>query len=294
MTAAALVATASWSDLVQATYVRNAFVAGTATALAAGLVGWFVVLRNQVFAGDALSHMAFTGGLAALAFGADLMVGVYGATIVFAVLLAVLGLRSRQSDVAVGVVFAWILGLGAYFLSVFTETRSAGNSAAAVKVLFGSVFGISADTARVTVLVAVATVVLLLLVARPLLFATIDPLVATSRGLPVVAIQIVFLMIVAIVVAQATQVVGSLLVLALVATPAATASMLTTRPFVGMWLSAAIAVAVMWLGLVVSYWWADVPPSFVIVALAATGYAGAFVRDRRRSTRDRASVPVSR
>ncbi len=101
-------------------FLRSAFLAGTAIALAAGLVGYVVVLRGQVFTGDALSHVAFTGALAALAFGIDLRAGLYGACIVFAVLMAALGRRAAADDTVIGSVFAWVLGLGALFLSIFT------------------------------------------------------------------------------------------------------------------------------------------------------------------------------
>src|SRR5437762_14367382 len=101
-------------------FIRNALLAGTPIALASGAIGYFVVLRVQVFAGDALSHVAFTGALAAAAAGLDVRVGLFAATILVAAAIGALGGRARADDVVIGSVFAWVLGLGALFLSIFT------------------------------------------------------------------------------------------------------------------------------------------------------------------------------
>jgi zinc/manganese transport system permease protein len=223
----------AWPGPLAHEFVRHAAVAGGLTAVSAGLVGWFVVLRNQVFAADALSHVAFTGGLAALAYGFGAGLGVYAGTIGLAVALGLLGGRlARAGDTVVGIVFAWVLGLGAYFLSVFVG-RSTGDGAAAVRVLFGSLFGIGTGQVRLTAWVTVVTVGGLLVMARPLLFASVDPEVARAQGVPVAAMEVAFLALLGLAVAQAVQVVGALLLLALVATPAATAQRLTTRPACG-------------------------------------------------------------
>src|SRR5207244_1042722 len=206
-------------------------------------------LRNQVFAGDALSHVAFTGGLGALAFGFAARSGVFTATVAVAILLAVLGGRARLNDVVTGVVFTWLLGLGVLFLSVFTSSRRTGNGAGAVRVLFGSIFGIDAATAAQTGWIAAGVVVAMLLISRPLLFATIDPGVAEARGIPVRALNVVFLVAAGVMIAQLVQVVGALLLLGLITTPAATAQRLTARPWRAMTATVAIAVATVWAGL---------------------------------------------
>ena len=141
-------ATAS-STCSRTPFIRHALLAGTAIAAASGLVGYFVVLRSQVFSGDALSHVAFTGALAALAFGIDARLGLFVATITVGLAIGLLGEHGRADDVVIGVVFTWILGLGVLFLSIFTTTESTGNGAAGVNVLFGSIFGLSADQATV-------------------------------------------------------------------------------------------------------------------------------------------------
>jgi zinc/manganese transport system permease protein len=259
-------------------FLRSAFLAGTCIALAAGLVGTVVVLRGQVFAGDALSHVAFTGALAALALGIDLRAGLYGACVVFAVLLAVLGRRTPADDTVVGSVFAWVLGLGALFLSIFTTQQSgtgAVGSDAGVNVLFGSILGLSGSQAVVDSVVSLVVVAVFVAVGRPLIFASLDEPVAAARGVPVRALGYTFFVLLGITAGVATQAVGALLLLGLIAAPAGAAQRMTSRPFVAVWLSAGIAVASIWAGLTLSYLAPRVPPSFGILAVATAVYLGA-------------------
>ncbi len=132
-------------------FVRNAFLAGTAIALACGLVGYFVVLRAQVFAGDALSHVAFTGALAAAAAGIDLRIGLFAATIAVAVALGGLGDRAPADDVTIGITFAWILGLGVLFLAVLSTGSEAVTGCLGARTLFGSIFGLGAGDVRLAI-----------------------------------------------------------------------------------------------------------------------------------------------
>ena len=247
-------------------FMRHAFAAGTAIAAAAGLVGYFVVLRGQVFAGDALSHVAFTGALAALAFGIDARIGIFAGAVLVAVLLAALGDVGQADDVTIGAVFAWILGIGVLFLSVFTSSRATENSTGGVSVLFGSVFGLDAAHARTAVIIAAVVCVTVLSVARPLLFASIDSAVAEAKGVPVRPIAYLF--------GEATQAVGALVLLGLLAAPAATAQRLTPRPFLALMLSGGIAVGATWCGLIVSYGIPSLPPSFAIMATLTVVYGG--------------------
>jgi zinc/manganese transport system permease protein len=263
-------------------FLQYAFLGGTAVGLCAGLVGYFLVLRAQVFTADALSHVAFTGALAALAFGLDARVGLFAVTVAVAAGMAVLGRRGRPDDVVTGGVFAWILGLGVFFLAWYTRTGSGTDGRAGVSVLFGSIFGLSADRARFTALVAVVICVALLLIARPLLFASLDEAVAAARGVPVRALGLGFLVLVGATTAEATQVVGALLILGLLAAPAGTAMRLTTRPWAGLALSAGIAVGCVWLGLTASYLVPVLPPAFSILALATLGYLLAILAGHRR------------
>ena len=260
------------AEMLRHEFMRNAFMAGTAVAVACGLAGSFILLRGQLFAGDALSHVAFTGTLAALLLGIDVRVGLYGGTVLVAALLAALGPRARADDVAIGSVFAFVLGVGVLLLSMFTATMSSGNSAASSAALFGSILGLDAHAVGVIVSVGGLASVVLTAMARPLLFATLDEGVAAARGVPTRALGIAFLIVVGIVAAEAAQAVGALLLLGLLAAPAATAQALVQRPFVAMALGVVVAVGAMWLGLTVSFALPSVPPSFAVIALAATAY----------------------
>ena len=256
-------------------FMRNAFLAGTGIAACCGAVGYFVVLRSQVFTGDALSHVAFTGALAALAAGVDLRFGLFGATIAVAVGMGLLGRSGRADDVVIGSVFAWMLGLGVLFLSIYTSNSSGANGTAGVSVLFGSILGLSAGAARAAALIGAMVLAGVLLIARPLLFASLDEAVAAARGVPVRALGIGFLALVGLTAAETTQAVGALLLLGLLAAPAAAAHQLTTHSFRGLALSTAFAIGAMWVGLSASYVFPSVPPSFAIIATAVVTYAGA-------------------
>jgi zinc/manganese transport system permease protein len=263
-------------------FMRNAFLAGSFVALACGLIGYFVVLRSQVFAGDALSHVAFTGALAAAAAGIDIRVGLFAATLVVAGGMGALGERARADDVVIGSVFAWVLGLGALFLSIFVSGSSGSDGTAAVRILFGSILGLSAADARLAALVAIAASVALLAIARPLLFGSVDPDVARGLGLPVRALGIGFFLILAVVAAEATQAVGALLLLGLLAAPGGAARLLTDRPWRGLALSAAIAVGSMWTGLALSYRIGSLPPGTAVIGVATAIFVLAALSARLR------------
>jgi zinc/manganese transport system permease protein len=255
------------SAMLSYDFMRYAFMAGTAMAVLGGLVGYFVVLRHLAFAGEALSHVAFTAALGAVLLGIDPLAGLFVITVAVALGMGSLGQRVRARDEAIGTVLAWVLGLGALLLSVYTTSSSGANGQVGVNVLFGSIFGVQLQEAQVAVLVAAGGIAVLLAIGRPLLFASLDPNVAGVRGVPAGMLGVIFLGLVAITVAEAVQVVGALLILALLVTPAAIAQRLTARPFRALALSAGLAVAFTWVGLTVGFY-ASLPVSFVISALA--------------------------
>lgn len=275
-------------------FVQHALLAGTATALAAGLVGYFLVLRAQVFTTDALGHVAYTGALGALAFGVDPRAGVLVATIATALAIAGLGRHARPDDVVIGSTFAWLLGLGSFFLTLYTTNRGSHDSTANISYLFGSIFGISSGQAVAVAAISLAACVVLAAIARPLLFASLDEAVATARGMPVRLLGVGFLVLVGVVCAQSVQAVGGLLLLGLVAAPAGAAHRLTARPYVGMALSAMIGVAAMWAGLVASYAIPSLPPSFTILGAATLAYLLASLRHLRNLRPGRAAAATLR
>ena len=259
-------------------FVRHAFEAGTGIAMCCGLAGYFLVLRAQVFTGDALSHVAFTGSLAALAAGIDLRFGLFAATVAIAIAMGLLGPSGRADDVVIGSVFAWMLGLGVLFLSIFTSTSSGANGTAGVSVLFGSILGLSTGEARLALGIGVGVSAAILAIARPLLYASLDEGVAAAQGLPVRALGIGFLGLVGVAAAETTQAVGALLLLGLLAAPAAAALRFTTKPFLGLFVSAALCLLSVWIGLGVSYAVSVLPPSFAMISTAVILYAASAVR----------------
>ena len=263
--------------LLDSPFMRNAFLAGTLIALACGLVGYFLVLRAQVFTSDALSHVAFTAALGALAFGLDPRLGLFAGTILVALAMAALGRRASADDVVIGSTFAWVLGLGVLFLTLYTTQHSTANGVASVNYLFGSIFGLSTTEAVSAALVGAAICVAVLVIARPLLFASLDEAVAAAAGVPVRLLGVVFLVLVAATTAEATQAVGALLVLGLVAAPAGAAQQLTARPYVALGLSVVFAVGAMWIGLTVAYLAPQLPPSFAIISVATATYLAAML-----------------
>lgn len=287
-------------------FMRNALLAGTFVALACGVSGWFVVLRAQVFAGDALSHVAFPGALAAAAAGIDERVGLFAATVLVGSGIGLLGLggggagRSRSGgvggsaaqDTAIGIVFTFVLGLGVFFLTLFGMSAGGGAGIQAAHTLFGSIYGLGGGEARVSAAVALAATVGTLAIARPLLFVSLAADVAAARGVPARALSIGFLALLGVVAAGATQAVGALLLLGLLTGPAAAAHRLTGRPYVGITLAGGLAVGAMWGGLALSYAVPRLPPSTAVVTLAVGVYALAALVDARR--RRRPQAPAAR
>jgi len=269
-------------------FLRNALLAGTFVALACGVSGWFVVLRAQVFAGDALSHVAFPGALAAAAAGIDERVGLFAATVLVGAGIGLLGLGgasgagvgrgdraaggSAAQDTAIGIVFTFVLALGVFFLTLFSMSAAGGAGIQAAHTLFGSIYGLGGGEARLAAAVALATTVGVLAIGRPLLLASLAPDIAAARGVPVRLLGVGFLALLGVVAAEATQAVGALLLLGLLTGPAAAAHRLTGRPYVGIALAGALGVGAMWGGLALAYYVPELPPSTAVVTLAVGVY----------------------
>jgi zinc/manganese transport system permease protein len=264
-------------------FMRNALLAGTFIALACGVSGWFVVLRGQVFAGDALSHVAFPGALAAAAAGVDERIGLFVATVAAGAAIAALGRgafarggagsgSTPADDTAIGVAFTFILGLGVFFLARVSMGSAGGSGIAGAHTLFGSIFGLGAGEARLAAAIGLAATLLTCTIARPLLFASVAPEVAASRGVPTRLLAVGFMALLGVVAAEATQAVGALLLLGLLAAPAAAAHRLARAPFAGIALAGGLSIAAMWGGLVLAYAIPSLPPSTAIVTIAVAIY----------------------
>ncbi|MFL5860842.1 MAG: metal ABC transporter permease [Solirubrobacteraceae bacterium] len=261
-------------------FVRNAWLAGTFIALACGTIGWFVVLRAQVFAGDALSHVAFVGAIAAAAAGVNEQIGVFALTLALAAGMGLLGRRARADDVTIGITFAWILGIGVLLLAVLATSPGGASGITTANALFGSIYSLTTSAAVIAAAIALAATAFLLGAARPMLLSSLDPELALIRGVPVRALGLAFLAALAVVSAESTQAVGALLLLGLIAAPGGAASSLTARPYLGVAMSGAIAVGSMWGGLALSYAVASLPASTAVIGLAAAAYASAGIWSR--------------
>jgi len=247
-------------------FMRNAFAAAGIAAVVSGLVGYFLVLRGQTFAGHALSHIGFAGATGAVLIGVASVWGLVGFTVAAGIGMGVLGERLSGRDVAIGVVLSFALGLGLLFLHYYTAFATQ-----ATALLFGNVLAVDRSMIGTLIVLGAVTVLGLAVIMRPLIFATLQPELAEAKGVPLRSVSTAFLVIVALAVSQSAQIVGVLLVFALMVGPPATAQRLASGLWSGMILSAGIALAEAWLGLVVAYH-TDWPVSFCIAMLSALGY----------------------
>jgi zinc/manganese transport system permease protein len=247
-------------------FMRNAFAAAGVAAVVSGLVGYFLVLRGQTFAGHALGHIGFAGATGAALIGIASIWGLVGFTVVAGIGMGLLGERISGRDVAIGVVLALALGFGLLFLHYYTAFATQVTA-----LLFGNVLAVDRSTIAVLVGLAVITLGGLAAIMRPLIFASLQPELAEAKGVPLRFVSVAFLAIVALAVSESAQIVGILLVFALMVGPPATAQRLVTGLWSGMALSAAIALAEAWLGIIIAYQ-TDWPVSFCIAMLSALGY----------------------
>jgi zinc/manganese transport system permease protein len=258
-----------FTELLGQHFVHTALMAGAVVAVVSGAIGTFVVTRGASFAVHAVSELGFTGAAGALVVGIDPVVGMMAGSLLVGGVLGLLSLRGRERDSAIGAVLAFGLGIGVLFLS-----RYQGYATEATNLLFGSIVGVS--TRQLLGLVGVAAVVLagIAVAYRPLLFASIDPEVAEARGVPVRALSVLTFLLLALTTAEAIQVVGVLLVLTLVITPAAAAQRLTANPATAILLSMVIALVATEGGILLSlaHPW---PTSTFISTISFAAYLGA-------------------
>lgn len=247
-------------------FMRSAFAASTIVAIVAGLVGYFLVLRGQAFAGHALAHVGFTGATGAVLIGVPPLWGLVVLTVSAGVGMGAMGERLAQRDVAIGIVLALALGLGLLFLHFFTAYATQ-----ATALLFGNVLAVDNRTVWTLLGLAVFSISMLAVISRPLLFASLQPELAEARGVSLRLYSILFAAIVALATAECMQIVGVLLVFALMVGPAAAAQQLTTRVATGLALSAGFALVEAWAGITLAFY-TDWPSSFWITALSAGIY----------------------
>jgi len=249
-------------DILQYSFIQNAFLAGSLVAVVAAIVGYFLVVRGLAFAGHALSHIGFAGAAGAVLLGVDPVFGLLVFTIGASIGIGLLGKELRERDIAIGVIMTFTLGLGLLFLSLYS-----GYAERAYSILFGTILGISQADVLVTTFFAVLMIGMLLALFRPLLFSSFDPEVAQARGVPVRLLGIVFLILVSITVSMSVQVVGVLLIFTLLVGPAATANRIVSSPLWAIVIAIILGLCYTWLSIILAAngtW----PVSFYIAALS--------------------------
>lgn len=270
--------------LFQQEFIQNAFLAGTIVALVTAIIGYFVVLRAQAFASESISEIGFAGSTGGPLFGISSLIGMFILTILSALGMGALGERVRGRDVETGMVLAFALGLGVLFTNLYASGK---NAVATVSALFGSILSVSRGDVLTTLVSGIVVLVLLAFLFRPLLFASVDPEVAQTRGVPIRLLSILFLVLLAVTIAMAIQVVGALLVFALLIAPASSAARLTHRPLTTIVLSIVFGLGITWVGLILTIVGTGryLPASFYIATLATLTYFIAMIASRWHAPR---------
>jgi zinc/manganese transport system permease protein len=248
-------------------FAQHALISATLVALTCGLIGPFVVTRGMAFAVHGTSELAFTGAAAGLVIANNAIAGALVGSLIFAIAIGFLGVRERERDSAIGVILAFGLGMGVLLLSHYH-----GFATTATNILFGNIFGVSNDQLIALVAIGVGVIVVMVPLARPLLFASVDPDVAAARGVRVRTLGLVFLIVLAFTVTEAAQVVGTLLVLSLAITPAAAAVRLSARPVAVAILSIVFAVVAADGGILASLASTTVKPSVFVTSFSFAIY----------------------
>jgi zinc/manganese transport system permease protein len=276
-----------WSDIHQLLafhFMVNALRAGTITAVAAGVIGWFMILRQQTFAGHTLAVVGFPGAAAAIWAGFAAAWGYFGFCIAAALIIALTGVRRdprgfSDESAVIGTVQAYALACGLLFVALYK-----GFLNSLTGLLFGSFLGVTDHQVVVLLIVAALAVAAVGAVGRPLFFASVDPDVAAAQGVPVRFLAVMFLILMGVAAAEISQITGSLLVFALLVMPAAAARQVTARPGLSLVLSVIIALAVTWIGMGIAYF-SVYPVGFFITTVGFAFYlaatAGRAFADRR-------------
>lgn len=247
-------------------FMQHAFEAGTLVAVVAAVTGHFVVLRGLSFAGHALAESGFAGAAGAPLLGFDPLYGMLLFATGSGAAIGVLGRRVYGRDVAIGVVLAFFLGLGALFLTLYR-----GSGSTRFGILFGDIVGVSTTQVYISLIAGVVIAVAVGFMYRPLLFASLDPEVAEARGVPVRLLSIAFMLILAVAVSVSILAVGVLLIFALLVTPPAAAQRFTDRPSRAFWLGVVLSLFITWVAIVLA-WYIPIAPAFFITTLAFAVY----------------------
>jgi zinc/manganese transport system permease protein len=267
--------------ILEQPFAQHALLAAALVAVTCGLVGPFVVIRGMAFAVHGIAELAFTGAAAGLLIDDNPIAGALVGAVVVAALIATFGARQGERDSAIGVILAFGMGMGVLLLSFYQ-----GFATAATNILFGNIFGVSGSQLVILLVICLIVMAVMGVCYRPLLFASVEADAAEARGVPVARLNLLFMVVLALSVTGAAQVVGTLLVLSLAITPAAAAQRLSASPLVIAALSIVFAVAAADGGLLASFQ-SNIKASVFITSVSFAIYvaarlAGPLVRDRRR------------
>ena len=251
----------NWMETLTTPFMTNAFIAGLCIAFAAGVMGYFTIARHSTFAAHALAHIGLPGATGAVLLGLPVSLGLGAFALGGALVIGALGKRVSEREIATGTVLAFATGLGLFFARLSSSASSQMQS-----ILFGSILTITTGQIVGFAIFDVLLLVVLAVIYRPLLFSSLD------EQVPIGMMNIAFMAIMAGVITIAVPAVGTLLIFALVITPAATANILTGTPFKSMVVSGLLCLAAIWGGLMVSAMF-PAPPSFIIVTLSTLFWA---------------------
>ena len=261
--------------MLEYSFMQNAFLAGTITAFICGIVSYFVIIRRTAFAAHALGHISLTGAAAAVILGFHPMTGLLTVNITSAIIMGIIGDKIKKNDIAVGIVLTFFLGLGAYFLYLYQT----GYSGRVMAIMFGDILSVSMVQIYLLLLLAAIIIVTLFVITKPLLFSSIDPTLAVAKRLPVHFLSILFFILLAITVSMACQIVGALLIFALLIGPGAIASCLCDGFYSSVITSIVVSVITVWLSLTVSFY-LNLPTSFCITMFICAFYILGVIKNK--------------
>lgn len=264
--------------MLEYNFMQNAFIGGTIIAVICGIISYFVIIRRTAFAAHALGHISLTGAAGAVLIGFSPMAGLLTVNIISAIIMGFIGDRIRKNDLAIGIVLTFFLGLGAYFLYLYQTGYSGGVMA----IMFGDILSVSTNQIYILLFLSAIILITLLTISKPLLFSSFDPTLAMAKRIPIRFLSIVFFILLAITVSMACQVVGALLIFALLVGPGAIASQLCDGFYSSISLSIAVSVITVWLSLTISFY-LNLPTSFCITMIICILYSLSVIKNKLSS-----------
>lgn len=266
----------AWQEVLTAPFMVNALIAGVLISLAAGFIGYFTVARRSTFAAHALAHIGLPGATGAVLLGLPVSLGLGVFALGGALTIGALGKKASQREIATGTILAFAMGIGLFFSRLSTSAAQQMQS-----ILFGSILTISHGQLIGFAIFDAVLIAVLTITYRPLLFSSVDEQVAQAKGVSIASMNVVFMALLAGVITISVQAVGTLLIFALVVTPAATANSIASSPLRAMVMACFICLVSIWGGLLISSMF-PTPPSFVIVTLSTLFWAISKLAERAR------------